>query len=132
MAIGVLISNGCKSSNGECDEMKEYVSELVESIYNEDYVTLALFPHNLDGDAPSGGNRKQVLERINQRSCGDEFDQVDYDVRLDTSLEALNDVEKNSFDERKGVMMAFCDAEINDNSCDVGQNRNRDGELKLM
>ena len=62
--------------------MIEYVSNLIQRIYNNENenVALVVLPHDLDDSVDViGGNRKSVLLAIDELACGVEFDEVDFD-----------------------------------------------------
>ena len=125
VALGIVVSNGCATTDYTCEDLQEFLSELVESVYNPTYTTLVVFPHAL-GDDPFSGTREQVLAEIDAMTCGGGTDQIDYDGTIGPVLEDLVDV-SSSFDEVKLVVISLCEPEDDDVTCSLPGSIDPDG-----
>ena len=73
----------------------------------------------------------RVLGSISKLKCGESsFDPVDYYRELEDLLNQLNSV-KDDFDEIKVVLISFCEAPDDNNSCNIIESSNGDNEIEI-
>ena len=112
----IVVPHGCSLNDCECNDMREYITGIVEKVYNHYFVDLTIITHDINtGIIARYEFKEDVLIAIEGLSCSD----ITYD---DYALEQAYDVlSGKSYDESKIVFMSFCDSEDgnSDYTCNV-------------
>ena len=65
LGLGIVVSNGCRLSENECDSARMYLSKLVEKVYDESFVLFfRIYLHDFGSRRQIGGSRDNVLDII--------------------------------------------------------------------
>ena len=107
------------SNADNCNLMKEYMSDLIEKIYNPGQMTVNVVVDDTSGDNVISGGRDELIAAMGNLECAsDAIDETDYDDDLTLAFNSL--VASSTADTQKVLMISFCETEDgNDNTCNV-------------